>query len=233
MDIVYVVKECLECEELTYSLRSLVNIPHDKVFIVGGCPKNIDTSKVIHVPMLQIGSKYQNTTNMLKFICEKDIDLSEDFILFNDDFFILKPIDLEDLNCCRGYVKDVIEDYKSRCTMNDYIRGMEQTSIFLNDLGIKNALSYELHIPIILNKKNVLKMFSLPYLSSIGKVIHKRTLYGNLFLKNSKVIEDVKVLVDRYVPIHSDKFLSCDDLSFARVKKFLDKLFPNKSEYEK
>ena len=116
--------------------------------------------------------------------------------------------------------------------MNEYIRGMEQTEIFLSDLGIKNALSYELHIPIILNRKKVLKMFSLPYIDSIG-VIHKRTIYGNLFLKDSKVIEDVKVLIDRYIPIKSDKFLSCDDLSWCRVKKYLDKIFPQKSEYEK
>ena len=76
MDIVYLVKDCTENEELTYSLRSLVNIPHDRVFIVGGCPRNIDTSKVIHFPILQTDTKYKNTTNNLKLICNQD-NLSE------------------------------------------------------------------------------------------------------------------------------------------------------------
>ena len=41
MDIVYLVKNSRTNDELTYSLRTLVNVPHDKVFLVGGCPDNI------------------------------------------------------------------------------------------------------------------------------------------------------------------------------------------------
>ena len=62
MDIVYVIKDCSFCEELTYSLRSLVNVPHDNVIIIGGLPKNIDENKIVHIPFIQKGSKYQNTT---------------------------------------------------------------------------------------------------------------------------------------------------------------------------
>lgn len=57
MDIVYLVKECRINEELTYSLRSLVNLPHDKVFLVGGCPTNIDKTKITHIPTLQGNNK--------------------------------------------------------------------------------------------------------------------------------------------------------------------------------
>lgn len=230
MDIVYLVKECQECEELTYSLRSLVNIPHDKVFIVGGCPYNIDKSKVIHIPIYQPNSKYQNTTNNLKLIC-KDPRLSEDFILMNDDFFILKPVVEEDLNLCRGTIREVLKEYKNKYGTNDYILGMEQTGIFLNDLGIIKPLSYELHIPMVMNKKNVLNMFSLPFINSL-KVIHKRTLYGNLFYTNSKIIKDVKVL-DANSQVKYDSFLSCSDSGWLFIKNYLSNLFPNKSIYEK
>lgn len=230
MDIVYLVKECVENEELIYSLRSLVNIPHDKVFIVGGCPRNINKEKVIHIPILQTSSKYKNTTNNLKFICSQP-NLSEDFILFNDDFFILKPIQLEDLNLCRGTVREVLKEYKNKYSLNDYIEGMEQTAIFLNDVGIQQVLSYELHIPMVMNKTNVLKMFSLPFINCL-KVVHKRTVYGNLFYKNSKPIQDVKVL-DKNSNIQYDKFLSCSDLGWFVIRDYMRNLFPYKSIYEK
>lgn len=230
MDIVYLVKDCTENEELTYSLRSLVNIPHDRVFIVGGCPRNIDTSKVIHFPILQTDTKYKNTTNNLKLICNQD-NLSEDFILFNDDFFILKPIQIEELNICRGTVREVLKEYKNKYGFNSYIEGMEQTSIFLNDLGIKDVLSYELHIPMVMNKTNVLKMFSLPFIKCLN-VLHKRTMYGNLFHKNSKPMKDVKVL-DFNTKVEYDKFLSCSDSGWFIICKYIRNLFPDKSIYEK
>ena len=231
MDVVYLVKECPVCEELTYSLRSLEkNLHHDRVFIVGGCPQNIYKGNVEYYPIRQGHNKYKNTTNNLKIICKEE-KLSEDFILMNDDFFILKPITEKDLNLCRGPVEDVLKDYKRRFGMNEYIRGMEQTEIYLKDLGVEKPISYELHIPLVMNKKNVLKMFELPYIDSLS-VIHKRTIYGNLFCKDSEVVEDVKVIKDRFCPINSDKFLSCDDASWPRVREYVGPLFPNKSKYE-
>ena len=228
MDVVYFLKECSYCEELNYSLRSLENLPHDKVFIVGGCPRNIQN--VEHRFISQRGNKYKNTTNSLKHIC-KDKDLSEDFILMNDDFFILKPVDEKDLIMCRGYVKDVLAYYKKRFGENDYSLGMEQTEIFLKDLGIEKPLSYELHTPLKMNKGNVLKMFELPYIDSLS-IVHTRTLYGNLFYKDSEVMEDVKVYKNTHFPIKSGKFLSCEDASWPMVRGYVEKLFPNKSRYE-
>ena len=233
MDIVYLVKQCQTNDELTYSLRSLKNLPHNRVFIVGGCPTNINKSKIIYKPILQNQSKYKNTTYNLKQICQ-DKDLSDDFILMNDDFFVLKPISdlVNELNLCRGTIKDVLADYKSRYgVMNDYTNGMKQTMIFLQDIGILEPLSYELHIPMIINKQKFLKMFELPYINSI-KVLHKRSLYGNLYNKDSKPILDVKVLASYFLPLGSDKFLSTEDNSWPIVKTYVGRLFPNKCEYE-
>lgn len=234
MDIVYLVKECKENKELTYSLRSLVNLPHNRVFIVGGCPNNLNKSKLIHTAILQTKSKYQNTTTNLQLICQNKA-LSDNFILMNDDFFILEPIKnpVQELNLCRGPIEEVIKDYARRYNncYNDYLLGMKQTKIFLQDMCIANPLSYELHIPMILNKQKVLDMFKLPHLESV-KVIHKRSLYGNLYMKDSTPINDVKVLKNYYYPLGSNKFLSTEDDSFERVHPFLNNLFPDKGYYE-
>ena len=108
---------------------------------------------------------------------------------------------------------------------------MRQTKIFLEDMGIKNPISYELHIPMVMNKKKFLDMFSLPHIEAVS-VLHKRSLYGNLYCKDSKQIEDVKVLSEYYYPLGSDKFLSTEDSSWPRVKKYIRSLFPEKSAFE-
>ncbi len=231
MDIVYLVKNCVTNEELTYSLRSLSNLPHNQVFIVGGCPTNLNKSKLIHSPISQGNDRYENTTNSLKHICHEP-RLSEDFILMNDDFFILKPTDPIELNLCRGTIQEVINEIGHRYETNSpYLTGMKQTLIYLKDLGHSEPLSYELHVPMVLNKKRFLDLFPLPYIETIRKG-HIRSIYGNTYLKDSKKIRDVKVYRDFYTPLGSDKFLSTEDNSWPRVKKYLERLFPDKSPYE-
>lgn len=234
MDVVYLLKDSPTNEEFIYSLRSLKNLPHDRVFIVGGCPNNINMEKVFYIPLRQGGSKYKNTTQNLITACQ-DARLSQEFILMNDDFFILKKIEntTEELNLCRGTISAVLEGYEKRYgkDANNYIKGMRQTMIFLQDCGIKEPLSYELHIPFIMDKDKFLEIFSLPHVSSVN-VLHKRSVYGNLYHKNSTYCEDVKFFANIYVPIHNDKFLSTEDNSFALVKPYLSNLFSSKSEYE-
>lgn len=233
MDIVYLVKNCVTNEELTYSLRSLSNLPHNHIFIVGGISANLNQSKVIYRPFLQGADKFANTTNGLKYICQ-DKYLSDDFILMNDDFFILKPIidPVNELNLCRGTIQEVIAEMilRNGCD-TPYTISMAQTDTFLKDLGYNIPLSYELHIPMVINKNKFLSMFSLKYIDTI-KPGQQRSLYGNMFLKDSKKIKDVKIYKRYITEPGSDKFLSTADNSWPLVKPMLEKLFPTKSEYE-
>lgn len=230
MDIVYVVKPCRRNEELMYSLRSLVNIPHDKVFIVGGCPKNINQEKVIHIPTEQSGTKWRNSTNNLLTACS-DERLSEDFILFNDDFYVLKPIkDLKELELDRGPLWKVYDYYHSKYGPTDYAEGIKQTGELLERLGVTNPLSYELHIPFVMAKSKVLKAFTLPGVMDIP-VVHKRTLYGNLYKTDTKTVRDVKVY-NFFDSAKTGAFLSSIDTFLPNVLNWLAAKFPQKSEYE-
>lgn len=233
MDIVYLTKECKVNEELTYSLRSLVNLPHDKVFLVGGCPTNIDKTKITHIPTLQGNNKFHNTTKSIQIVCYNE-SLSENFILMNDDFFILKPIKnpINELNLTRGPIREVVKEMSSRPNSDSsYMAGTVQTDVFLRDLGYNIPLSYELHIPMVFSKKQLLDVFLLKHLDSLS-MIQWRSIYGNIYLKNSQKVEDVKVYHNFYHPIRNDKFLSTEDMSWPRVKTYISKLFPNKSPYE-
>ena len=108
---------------------------------------------------------------------------------------------------------------------------MHQTDVYLQDIGVKTPLSYELHIPMVLNKTKFLDLFSLPYITD-AQLVHKRSIYGNLYLTNSHKIDDVKVYRDFEAPIGSDKFLSTEDISWPKVKPQIEALFSHKSIYE-
>jgi len=230
MDIVYFVREGDDNEELRYSLRSLVNIPHGTVHIVGYKPCWVKNVNYIEVP--QSGTKNTNTTNNLKVASESE-EISDNFILMNDDFFIMKPIDkIPNLN--RGYIVDVAEYYQQ--FNSPYFKGMVQTHNYILELGYPSPLSYELHVPMVMNKDNVQKMLEQYYFDApeVG-VLHKRSLYGNMFSYGGETIKDVKVYEEDGEFDENSTFLSTQDNIWqnSNVGKFIRSKFTEKSQYEK
>lgn len=230
MDVVYPLSNSYTGEELKYSLRSLSNIPHDKVFFVGGCPKW--AKNVIHIPNEQTGTKWQNVPKNLIKVCQ-DERVSANFIYMNDDFFILEPIKTKDLNLYNGTIQSVYNKLAQRhSTPTNYMVGMLETQEFLKGLGIENPLSYELHTPIVFNKKKLLKALEREDIKHID-VLHYRSLYGNLYLKGGIDMRDVKVFMrNGFVPKNAGKFLSCDAGGFYILQHYLSCKFPQKSDYE-
>lgn len=231
MDIVYTVRPGYKNEELRYSLRSLKNLPHDKVVIVGYKPPWV--KDVLYIQTDQPDTlKYKNTTDNIIQACLDD-RVSEDFILMNDDFYILKPIkELEHYN--RGPIEAVIDYYMNS---DIYGEGMRQTYNYLKSLGYHDILSYELHLPMVINKKNFLAMIKrqraeAPHI----EVLHKRTLYGNMFNYGGQSIKDVKVTKYMDKRFNRDAtFLSTNDDRFngkTPIGEFIMELFPEKSPYD-
>ena len=219
--------------EIIYSLRSLKNIPHNTVYIVGDKPEKINLNKVCFIPFKQEKTKYKNTTEIVKMICNNSA-VSEDFILMNDDFFILKEIKnpAEELNLYRGNAFNVYEHYIQKYGENGYSKGMLETAKLLQDLGINEPLCYELHTPFIFNKSKFLNMFNIKGVADI-LALHKRSLYGNLYLKGGTSMKDVKIFAFSGTNINADqKFVSCSDTAWANLKIYLQKLFNQKSIYE-
>ena len=68
MDIVYPIKKTIKNEDLRYSLRSLCNIEHNKVFIIGELPDWV-SEEVYYIPVQQNLDRYEATTNNIKIAC--------------------------------------------------------------------------------------------------------------------------------------------------------------------
>lgn len=229
MDIVYSLKSDYNGQELRYSLRSLENVPHDKVFIVGGImPDWVNREMVINIPFPQQANRYLNTTFNLLKACNT-FSLSDDFIYFNDDFFVLEKIQnpTEEFNLYNGFLAE-----KAKGKNNDWHKAMAETAKYLSQFySILKPKNYELHTPFIFNKhklKYLLGLFSIDitYLHTC-----KRSIYGNIWLSGSQNMPDCKVF-NHTKEIKAGKFLSTSDKGFSLIKDFLANKFKTKSEYE-
>lgn len=234
MDIIYPVKKTTLNEELRYSLRSLVNISHNKVFIIGDLPEFINTEEVFYIPAHTVDSRYITTTNHLKLAISNE-NISKDFVWMNDDFFILQPILADSLMVNRGLLANQVQYYHSHHhPLTKFDRLVELAMLELQQLGFENPISFELHCPMIINKEKFKSIQDKLISESLNCC--KRSVYGNYFIKESKTMNDVKVLSNHTFKEEEQgrlPFISCSESCFNKVKPFLEKKFPNKCKYEK
>lgn len=232
LDIVYFVKSAGKNEELVYSLRSICeNMEFRNVWFFGGCPAHLQPDKYVWRDQLNGKAKWDNTATLMKLACESP-GLSENFILFNDDFFVMKKIKrlrpiywgtLEEL-------ADTIEKKRNHGYATRYTMLLRNAASFL-ELNDNTSYNYELHVPMIINKKKMLEVIQL-----FPTVHCKRSLYGNLNSLHSKAIEmeDVKIhSLEEYRD--TGKFLSTDDTSFISGEpgKIIREKFKKPSRFER
>ncbi len=231
LDIVYVVKDAVFNEELRYSLRSVEqNFPHNRVFFYGGKPMYFHPDRLVLVRQ-QGKTKWDKVRAMLKSIAEDD-RISENFVLFNDDFFVTKPV--ENLLAYRYGTLEQLCKHIERNNGNrptGYTRNIERTINALKEKGF-STWNFELHVPMIFNRGDLRELISL-FPDTRGT----RSLYGNLYLNEEDIQEmkDVKVFKIDDLPSEDMPFISTDDLSFSRgeVGELIKSMFPNKSKWER
>ena len=224
LDVVYFIKDGVKNEEFRYSLRSICeNMPFNRVWVFGGCPTNIIPD--VRIRVNQEGkTKWDRVHAMFKLACENK-ELSDDFILFNDDFFIMKPTDRVDV-----YHRGLLEDHVKVLGKGPYATMLSGIDAELKRRGL-SSYSYELHIPFIFNKKKLLKL-----LNDNPDLRCTRTMYGNTYKIGGERKSDVKIFSAKPAfDFKNSDMLSTDD-SVINVNndawRWLKKQFPKKSKYE-
>ena len=222
-DIVYFVKESDENEELRYSLRSLKNFPHKKVWFYGGCPKGLKPDVHIHVDQNE-QNKWQNVNKMLRLACSNK-DITKSFWLFNDDFFVMQNIK-KPINYYNGDL------YKRIVKLEDEYKGITPYSQLLRDccrelesIGATTK-NYTLHVPMLFNRDKAIELFKMTDFPGF------RSLYANYFKIGSKQMRDVKI-TSKNKTYKEGIYLSSDDESFqGELGKQIREIFKDKCEYE-
>lgn len=216
LDIVIPVKEAMINEELRYTLRSIcAYFPHNKIWIVGYKPPWLN-GDVNHISGNNaVGNKYLKVVSN-HLITAKHPMISEDFYLFNDDFFVLRPVyNFEDFYRCP--IDDSIERLLKHTNgvESTYLKSLITTKEILQNLGIKEPLDYGLHIPIRINKKKWLEAWKAQQKYNLAnKIVHMRTIYGNLYKIAKKQMDDVKIITLDKEPDPNWYYTSTVDSSF-------------------
>lgn len=221
-DVVYVVRPGERNEELRYSLRSLRNLPHGKVWISGYCPKWVTGVGVILTETKPGG--HASAKANLRAACEHP-EVSERFVYFNDDFFVMQPLETTPV-MHRGPLADVIANDR---LAKAYTRAMKETLAILTEQGVETPLMYDLHAPMMVTKAGMLEALDLCSYS----MIQERTVYGNLQQVGGELRRNHKVYrMDR--GWQSWSFLSTNDHGFRThpVGQYIRSCFDTGSPYE-
>lgn len=211
MDIVIPVKDGDVNEHLRYTLRSIAaHVPHRQVWIAGHMPPWV--RGVGHIPTRQrANTKYQNSRSNWKAAFDHP-DVADDVLIFNDDFFVMKPVEsVPPMH--RGRLADVYRHFSQRVRAGRYMLGMEQTMGLLEDLDVPEPLSYELHVPMHINRARYLEVWEL---ANRIKYPHSRTVYGNYWRLGGQQVSDPKVTTRGPAFPRGVTYLSTLPESFAR-----------------
>jgi hypothetical protein len=223
-DVVYVVRPGDDNEELRYSLRSLANLPHRRVYIAGYAPQWC--ANVFPILTDQKNKPDQENSNANLKAALQDPELSDDFVFMNDDFYVMEPV--EDIPALhQGLLDARITAYRAGGRMHQAYslmvtrRALQQVPSAPDEL-----LSYELHMPMLMNKRRALLMFKLWRANLQG--LRPRTLYGNLYHISGKETQDAKGRTESQEHFISSVRNVRDDT----IWQLLRERFPAPSDYE-
>ena len=210
-DIVYILRSGKN-EELRYSLRSVEeNFPYKEVWFYGGKPDGIRPDHFIG--FIQDGStKWKKVRNSIERVCQND-DITEDFWLFNDDFFIMKPIK-NPVNYYDGTLRDRIEKIEKVTfgVASQYSLQLRHLLKTLENAGISEPLNYAHHTPMLINRKKMLEV-----LERFPNEPMFRALYGNVCEIGGVNMPDVKFYQKRQ-PWPIGEYVSTADESWNGEK---------------
>lgn len=229
IDILYVVGNgsTWKNNELRYSIRSVVKHlkGYGNIVVVGTKPSWLN---VKHIPANDSG-RTANESVYLK-IKKALPELSEDFLFFNDDYYLLKPHKADKFPF---YYKETLEEFiKRRKTNDSYKKAVENTFNALNGLP---TLNFETHAPMLINKTKFQEVMSQYKWTTFGFVI--KSLYANILKIKGTLEPDLKInypfKVEELKAMTSErKFFSSDKLVPTNLKMFLQELYPTKSQFE-
>lgn len=231
-DVVYMVKESSMNPELFYSLRSLEeNWSYKSVWFAGGCPEGLRPDR--HMKIKQVGlNKWEKVRNMLITIC-KNNEITEDFWLFNDDFFILKKMSEDIPPQYNGELMSYVERVEKKQGRSDnFTVRVRQANDDLKKAGL-STFNYEVHKPMLFNRKKLLEV-----LEKFPETPGFRSLYGNYWKIGGQDRHDMKIKIVNFNKLYlldgEWEFVSTSDESFrnGNVGEFLRCKFKERSRFE-
>lgn len=221
-------------EELRYSLRSLENHSDvDEVTVVGGYPDWLNVELVRVLPGNPYAYKQLNGIHNMETAIR---ETPGDFVVFNDDFMVLKDLPDPLPYYHKFGLTNHIAQVKSNALESHQRREMMvKMNLFLKSHGVPTPNSFETHIPMRINGERLSELIE-KYrewaVEEPGTPLMWRTLYGN-----HAPLEETQGRRD--VITHGTKdflsgvdFASTADYTVDPILPLLQERFPNPSRWE-
>ena len=229
MDVVYVLgsDSHYDNDELRYSLRSIEKYLSGvgKVWIIGECADWIENVRHIFYP--DQPSK-QPDYNIMRKICRaiEEPELSEDFLFFNDDHFLLHPFEAETFPY---FFDKTLERYLKERGTDTYGKRAKNTLDHLKSKGLP-CKHFDIHYPIIYNKSLFLQHVAQAVDWSKEAYVIK-SMYANSLSIEGTEAKDYKT--GRELPPAAAKVFSTTPKFRYNIHRFLKEQFNEVSRYER
>lgn len=197
------------------------------MWFVGGQPHDLTPDKAIQ--HFQVGAtKWEKAKSSFMEIIKCD-EISDNFFLFNDDFFVMRPPEEEFINFVGGTLEKRVTDMeRGKRIISTYTRSLDKLRSILY-LKHYDTMSFALHVPMLINKKLMAKT-----LEEFPNTSMFRSAYGNSNKIPYKYHEDVKIYDNGSLPKAEWEFVSTTEESFAhgQVGRYLREKFREPSRFE-
>lgn len=234
--VVFPVKRGAVNPELTMAIRTIsYNYPHTRIVLLTE-QQPLDLRNVEIIMVKRSGTKYPDTYK--KILTAAKI-LKEDFALWNDDMYAVRPAD-PTVTYTRGPANDVISRFDgTHRAASSYMR---RTLAMLEEQGVPGPYyAYNVHMPMPLRWELLIEVYArFQILERVRtSTFDVRTLYGNVQGVHGTSVPDCKIFNTRPQSIDralSDlhPYLSSSDRSFhGPLKHWLNDRFPIPSPYER
>ena len=242
-------------EELKYALRSLqenLKLPFQVVII--GDREDWFSPNIIHIPHevhlikedcncpapSMVRNPQADVTHKI-FTAIASGEIEGDFILSNDDIFLLGPTYLSEIEVLKAF--GTLD--KGGKEGGIYNQNIKRTAKVLEANKLPTH-RYGAHIPVLLNADHLLEIIE--KYNALDKGFLLTSLYFNEKFPEARPIQvtgtaNDSILASAYradIPkdlllqvFQTRKFLNCDSKGWQAVRPFLEQAFPNPSDYEK
>lgn len=230
--------------ELRYCLRSIERFAtgFERVFVVGEDPGflakggSATRSTIVFHPLKDIAANKQAAIAHKIFWTFQNTDISDTVALFNDDYVLREPVDLNQLPY---YQRGPLRLAAARQNEPEYRQCLENTMRALEEAG-KLSLHYDIHVPMLFCRQPFvdLKLWWQRSLCEKHGLVVKSTYANNMLDFPGPTMRDCKFrhdysradfesfILGRFVFSYSDAGLT------PMLKEWLTEKFPEKSRWE-
>ena len=217
-DVLYAVRRGEKNEALRYSLRSLANLPHRRVFIAGWCPEWV--RGVTAIPGPRRSNKFDSIESNVR-LGLRHPELGEHVVYMNDDFYVTRPV--ASVPAMHG---GPISQYLGKQELKMRMR-MTLTRLRDRFPEPHELMAYDgVHMPLPLERE-----LARPTLDQCPPGVLWRTWYGNMACVGGEAVPNAKYHGVHPVPTELPTFLSTNHYGLRLLREQLEDTLPQTCEY--